>query len=404
MEKIYMENNNKNKNNNLGEFFKEKGVVIVSVLIAVVAIGAFITASFNGVSYALPEVQNVLPDTFESGVGEGRMVGNGSGISARITVEPYYAKTSSGNVSVFCLERNVDFKPGVNYTKGEAISDYGLLYLMANAYPNKNFTGSDGKALVDKVQIWITQMAIWDYLYQTGADNNSKYSEIVDDVKKVHQIYDAENYSDLTNGLYEGDLLYSKYIEPLVSEAIKNRSVPNKNLSINKASNDISLTEDGKYYQSSLITITGAPSDNFNGFNIDFNSAPEGSVIINEEGKEVKSDDDLRSGTKVYVRVPVDKLKEDNRTVEIRVTGSFTTYEGNYYTGKNTDGTNAQTVTSVQTVNSNISKGLDIEFDYTPDVPDTGMSTAQTIYFIGLIVLVSGVGIIYANVKPKENN
>ena len=30
------------------------------------------------------------------------------------------------------------------------------------------------------------------------------------------------------------------------------------------------------------------------------------------------------------------------------------------------------------------------------------MNTAQTIYFIGLIVLLCGVGIVYANVKPVE--
>ena len=36
--------------------------------------------------------------------------------------------------------------------------------------------------------------------------------------------------------------------------------------------------------------------------------------------------------------------------------------------------------------------------------PDTGMSAAQTIYFIGLIVLLCGVGIVYANAKPIENN
>ena len=31
------------------------------------------------------------------------------------------------------------------------------------------------------------------------------------------------------------------------------------------------------------------------------------------------------------------------------------------------------------------------------------MSTAQTIYFIGLIVLLCGVGIVYANAKPAES-
>ena len=34
--------------------------------------------------------------------------------------------------------------------------------------------------------------------------------------------------------------------------------------------------------------------------------------------------------------------------------------------------------------------------------PDTGASTSQTIYFIGLIVLLCGVGIIYANSKAVK--
>ena len=35
--------------------------------------------------------------------------------------------------------------------------------------------------------------------------------------------------------------------------------------------------------------------------------------------------------------------------------------------------------------------------------PDTGMNAAQTIYFIGLIVLLCGLGIVYANTKPVES-
>ena len=34
--------------------------------------------------------------------------------------------------------------------------------------------------------------------------------------------------------------------------------------------------------------------------------------------------------------------------------------------------------------------------------PDTAMSSVQTIYFIGLVVLLCGIGIIYANAKPVE--
>ena len=41
------------------------------------------------------------------------------------------------------------------------------------------------------------------------------------------------------------------------------------------------------------------------------------------------------------------------------------------------------------------------QFDLAP-APDTGISAGQTIYFVGLIVLLCGVGIIYANAKPTQ--
>ena len=57
---------------------------------------------------------------------------------------------------------------------------------------------------------------------------------------------------------------------------------------------------------------------------------------------------------------------------------------------------------NIDTVTNNKDVGSEFTIDYTPDIPDTGISAAQTVYFIGLIVLLSGVGIIYANVKPTE--
>ena len=53
----------------------------------------------------------------------------------------------------------------------------------------------------------------------------------------------------------------------------------------------------------------------------------------------------------------------------------------------------------VKTGEKTISKGTDVEFVGTDD---TGMTTVQTIYFIGLIVLLCGVGIVYANAKPVQ--
>ena len=72
-------------------------------------------------------------------------------------------------------------------------------------------------------------------------------------------------------------------------------------------------------------------------------------------------------------------------------------YGANKYTSEN-----FQKVANVGILNKSQSVPLNIQLDYTPAVGDTGMSVAQIVYFIGLIVLLTGVGIIYVNAKPAE--
>ena len=45
----------------------------------------------------------------------------------------------------------------------------------------------------------------------------------------------------------------------------------------------------------------------------------------------------------------------------------------------------------------NIAGALDFKI-----VPDTASSLSKTIYYIGFIILLSGAGIIYANIRPKK--
>ena len=102
-------------------------------------------------------------------------------------------------------------------------------------------------------------------------------------------------------------------------------------------------------------------------------------------------------GTKFYIRIPVDKVTEDAKSIVLTATGIFKSYEGYYYTSDD----NCQVITNVRTITSSLSDGLTYDINYTPEVPDTNKNVAQSIYFIGLIIMLSGVGVIYANVKPK---
>ena len=279
MEKIYMENNNDNKNGfYFKDFFRRNGIVITSILIIVVAVAAFITSSFNQTSYAIPEVTNALPDTFKTAEPGERIIGvNSAGVGTNATVLKYF---TDNNVQVFCLERDIDFNGGVQYSKGESISDkdYGLLYLMANSYPNKN-----NDSLHKDLQTWITQIAIWEYLYQTGNQKNSEYAKIAEEVKTVVKVRTVANDYDAG-----GKNIYTTYVEPLVKAAIANKGGVSKSLKAKTETNEISLTEDEKYYQSSAVIVTGAPSDNFNGFEVKFAAKPDGTILVNSKGEEIK--------------------------------------------------------------------------------------------------------------------
>ena len=81
----------------------------------------------------------------------------------------------------------------------------------------------------------------------------------------------------------------------------------------------------------------------------------------------------------------------------VNVKGHFNSFGGSYY--QDAAGTK-QKVVSVTGKTVDVLQGDSIDV---VGAPDTGMTTAQTIYFIGLIVLLCGVGIVYANAKPAES-
>lgn len=407
MEKIYIENNKQNNKN----FLQSKSVVGTFAL-AIIAVVAIVIVGLNQTSYAIPEVTNPLPDTFTTATPGEEVISN-----TGFAVFPY--KTTTG-VTVFCMERDIDFVENKVFTNEDAnknkykITDYGLLYLLANISPNQAFKDSNGNSfnaeINDAIQTWVSQVAIWVYLHEINAENNSLDDDTMEQIKNAQVIrtetvqfgykVDGTEYNPVNNGITDDDAtFYETYIEPLVEEAIANRNTPNKILKINSSTN-ISLTSDDKYYQTSQISVTATPSANFNGYSVELKSAPEGSFIVDENGNKISDDQlsNMASTDKFYVRVPVNKVNENNKKIEISVTGSFTTLEGYYYKAAG-----AQTIATVQTVTNNVQTGVEIPLNYTPKVPDTGLSTAQTVYFIGLIVLLSGIGIIYANVKPSES-
>ena len=104
----------------------------------------------------------------------------------------------------------------------------------------------------------------------------------------------------------------------------------------------------------------------------------------------------LSKGTKFYGRVPADKVTEKSQNLTVQVKGHFNSLDGSIYSS----GANQKVITVTGKTIDKVS-GDSIEI---VGVPNTGIITAQTVYlFIGLIVLLCGVGIVYANAKPVQD-
>lgn len=413
MEKIYMDSEERKpkKQSFLKKIMNDRGSMTALVVIAFVGIVGLMVFGLNQISFAA-DTNNGLGESFVSAQGDETMMKvtgeTIEGVDGILPILGFYTKED--NTPIFCIEYDVTYKIDETYTPGEEINDYGLIYLMSQMYPNKSFKNSSGEVLDENIQMWLTQSAIWTYLYEVGDSNNQTFNSTptsspkyyADNIRKVNALY-RQGTSGVEYVLQETTPLYELYgINTLISTAKTLRSQPTSFLTVNKASNNISVTNDEKYYQSDLISIVGSTSSpiisSYESYSVTLSKVPEGTILVDENGNVYDDITNMAPSAKFYVRIPVDKVTDDNKKLEITINGNFKMYGANKYISGN-----YQKVANVQIRNKTLSKPLEIDLDYTPDVPDTGMGVAQTIYFIGLILLLSGVGIVYANAKPKTS-
>ena len=380
---------------------KKKQIVLGGVLLAIVAVAALVITTFSGISFAIPEEGVVLGDKFTSAaiVTNDRIIGE----IGNFTVNRF--ATTDGD-TVFCLERDIPYEPNLEYKKDITINDAGLVYLMANLYPSVRFKADDGSDLSLGAQVWLTQSAIWIYASQNNYPNNTSMTQdIINSVLTEKKIYNTSMniVAEVTDADVEAgkQTLYQKYgIDKLLADANTLKNIPANRLDVTRKTNNISLTSDGKYYQTDYISVVGTVSSEkigkFNGYQVTLVNAPEGTIVIDEEGNEIKDLSNFSVGTKFAVRVPVANLKESNKELQISVLGSFDTYIAHRYIY-----TGSQTVTAVKRINNNLSAPLNIQMNYTPTVPNTALDNTNTLFFIGIILLLSGLGVFYTSAKKN---
>ena len=385
MEKIYMEES-KNRKSVID------GSVVLSFVVAAFAIFSLVAVGFNQISYAAVP-HSPTEDTFTFYATGEKISVSVDGTPVNYNVPLYYSDSGKKN-TIFCVEHNADVLDQTVYTKKEKIDDYGLLYLLNKAYDSTSHISGIDNTVADT---YVAQTAIWYYLHQKY-QNDSKHKlsdEVLNVIKSTGVI--SLTYLDVANDNSSEPIVlpnaFSK-IDSLVKEALNASS--ERQLSVAFGGDSISKVDGTDYYQTPVVNVTSSTSEALTGYDISV-SGIEGTKVVGEDGQEITNLTNVSKDTKFYIRIPADKVTDKVQKLAVDVKGHFNSFGGAYYQ----DAAGAkQKVVSVTGKIVDVSQGDSIDV---VGAPDTGMTTAQTIYFIGLIVLLCGVGIVYANAKPAES-
>lgn len=214
----------------------------------------------------------------------------------------FTTKVSTSGELMYCL--NIHKYTAQNTTAtlvGEL--DAGVAYIMLNGYPTKTFTGEKLK------DYYITQTALWWYLDDTTGSSNL-------------------SASFKTNGSDQYNL--RPYIKKLVSEAktAKAKGYQKTTISANVSDKTLSMSSDGKSYVSDEIKVT---STNVSEYKVSLESAPEGSTVIDKNGKEKTT---FSAGETFKVKVPSTKVDTMKTTIKVKISATGKVYKAYEYQPK----------------------------------------------------------------------
>ena len=280
-------------------------------------------------------------------------------------------KTTDGNI-MYCLDVN---KTPLVQNQSATLSgeaDAGLLYILENGYPKKNIVRSASESF------YITQAAIWWYLDETqGVSIRSDFKE-----------------SD--------NILVTNYIKPLVEKAIAAKkdgySVKEPSMEVTTNGDELTLTNDGQYYESPTMSAALVNADSYN---VIVSGATPNTVVVDENGK-VKSS--FSSSENFKVRIPASELTSD-LTINVKFSTNGGKESAKIYTPSDSS---YQRVVGLFDDEKALTK--EVTLKVSPEttgvevsVPNTSANIILLSVLGGAIAVVAGIGIIvYIHKKIKD--
>ena len=376
-----------------------------------VLLGTFFTAKCDVVSAATTIASNGLPDTIEKG--EVKYVFH-EGV---VTQDPsksnvaFYAEDKDGKYQLYCSDRNnPNFRGSYTLVKGERL-DYGLTHFLvkqdkyvSSLYEQKissegiTESTTNSSTAVALLNTWITQMEIWGYqgtFNPNELGGNLSYKQSEND----SYVYRILSGTEASTALLARNT-WDTYVDPEIKAAKElNAKSPYDATMTMKVDGEWTKIDGSDNVKSGLITVSLGNADVSTGsawanvYSLSFVNAPEGTKVYTEDGKEVTDLKSIPVSSKIYLVVPKSDKKEDYK-FSVKANSTIT-YNAPYQYVDKVGGHQPSILVGPE------SKDLSASIEMTL-APDTALSVSNSIYFLGFLILISGVFVIYANVKTKE--
>ena len=419
MEKIYMENNqNQKQTRQTKKTFNMLNVTVgLSFAIAFIAVASILLVVAFKPSYSY-ESLDTLPESVKALTVDKHLKGNNASVATFLFKLQYGGASgeTTNTARGICLEYGVNYGGnGATLNQDGSIEDVGLIYLIQRLdeigsriesdYSSNNKFGCTSDACSgEDIAAWVRQNAVWAYQAEKlGPSNPEMYVGDFDYEAIKTSTSVSSNDGDLRE-VYNcpgGDSWFDHYgVSAAVSEALTKEGTLDDvsiNLSVANEGNS-QWTESGDFYRTGKINVEtlGASSSSVAASLNGIDNAKLYGCPASGDCSEIKdlTNISLASYDHFRIYVPKDAVSTEKKNVTLVFNYKFEVISGYYYKANG-----HQTVTMLGTLPKEVSKGLDFSI---VKVPDTATDISGTIYIVGLIVLLSGLGILYINVRKQK--
>lgn len=382
---------------------KKNKILAIAVFLVTMLFGTLDVNAATTYAEKLPDTVTRGPITYAYTTGTNATEGKSN--------YPFYNEDTTGTYLLYCSDRNnPKYEHNDVLKKSSERLPYGYVTILKGTYeidplygyilatPMQEYT--DKEQMKKMTNTWITQMALWGYQGTiTDAEINQdplryKVNESVGNINLANKEVRLYADADAAKEIGAKDT-WNKYVASVIQKAKTAKDPANSKLNV-VSEGKTTWTESDNIAKSNLIKVESEPGveATLSKFSVSLENAPEGTKVYTADGKEVTDTTSITGGTKLYITIDKSKLdKSKEYNFKLNATGTITYDSAYMYT--NDSGKQPSILVGPET--KDIQGLLDFQI-----VPDTASSLSKSIYYIGFIILLCGVGMIYANVRPKR--